>query len=243
MSLDKSIIISAFRAIDNAVLCQEFIRGHRKVLASYNIPKITSDDNLWAKNEDVYVIIVRALGGEIVGGARIHVKNESFMLPIEEAFSEKHTDFYQWMKQFQNTRIGEMCGLWNAKIIAGSGISLLLTRSIMAKSGIVIANQLKLNSLLCLCAPWTVNLVKEFGFDIAENIGNKGAYPYPRPDLLATVMFIKDTEELHHASSVQRQKVFDLRYAPIQKAKEQRNEVQLEVNYNLVIHNLNTFET
>jgi hypothetical protein len=243
MSKDNSIIISVFKAITNLELCKEFITGHREVLASYNIPKITSEKNDWLHNPDVYVLVVKNLEGEIVGGARIHVKSVEYLLPIELAFSKKHTDFNQWMKGFEGTRIGEMCGLWNAKVIAGSGVSLLLTRSIMAKSGIVIANQLKLDSLLCLCAPWTVNLVKEFGFNIALNIGNKGTYAYPKPDLRATVMFIKDTETLQHASSDQRSKVFELRNVPTQKVLEKRLKTQLVVNYNLLIPKLNIFNT
>jgi len=233
----KSITIEAFRAVDNFELCQEFMIGHRKVLDSYKVPKITSDNNSWAKNKDVYVIVVRTVKGEIVGGARIHVKNEQFVLPMEKAFSEKHPDFKKWMNEFENVRVGEMCGLWNAKVIANSGVSLLLTRSIMAKSGIVIANQLKLNVLLSLCAPWTVSLVKEFGFSIATGIGNKGSYPYPKPDLPATVMYIKDTEELPSASPVQRSKVLNLRHVPVQKEIEKKNKVQMEVNYNLLIPN------
>ena len=240
MPKSKSISIEVFRAIDDVALCQEFMRGHRKVLDSYKVPKITSDNNAWSQNKDVYVLVVKMKGHGVVGGARIHVKNESYLLPIEQAFSEKHKDFKEWMVQFDTLRIGEMCGLWNAKVIAHSGVSLLLTRSIMAKSGIVIANQLKLNVLLSLCAPWTVNLVKEFGFSVATQIGNEGSYPYPKPDLPATVMYIKDTDELHSASLDQRSKVLDLRYVPVQKKMEERNELQLEVHYNLLIPNLDS---
>lgn len=236
----KSIKIKVFKATEDILLSKRFIRGHRNVLASYNVPKITSDNNEWIYNPDVYVLVVEDLNNQIVGGARIHIKNEEYALPIEEAF-KKHNDFTLWMNRHKNKRVGEMCGLWNAKSIAGTGVSLLLTRSILSKSGIVLANQLQLDTLLCLCAPWTVQLVKDFGFSVAKEVGANGTYPYPKPDLPATIMYVEDTENLQLANKVQRPHVLNLRTNPVQTKIETRDNVSIKVDYNLLIPSLNQY--
>lgn len=232
------LTIKAFQAIQEPELARAYVEGHESVLASYGIPKISSSSDSWTQNPNVYALVVLNEKEKVVGGARIHIRSNQHELPIENAINKIDPDFRQWMTRFSNEKIGEMCGLWNSRSISGKGVSQMLMRSAMAKSGIVIANQLNLNALMGLCAPWTLPTILDLGFTIEESVGDKGAYAYPRPDLLATVTIVKDTDTLWNASMKQRKIIFDLRNFPNQKKIEESNGNRIDILYSLLIPGL-----
>ena len=99
---------------------------------------------------------------EVYGGERVHIANPEYPLPIEAAVGMVEPNIYPLIKSYVDMGMtGELCGLWNSKSIAGKGVSVLLT-----KIGVAIANILKMDSLFVLCAPYTVSMCQNAGFEI-----------------------------------------------------------------------------
>src|SRR5690606_31850848 len=144
--------VRVFRAIDDLESCKRFAEGHANVLRDYGVTKVTSSKNDWFYNPGVYVALVEMEDtGEEVGGERIHLVNKEIPLPIEEAVSIVENRTNDLVAGYAENKLsGELCGLWNAKAIAGKGVSILLT-----KLGVALANRLRIDSLFVLCAPYT----------------------------------------------------------------------------------------
>lgn len=118
----------AFKAIDNREYCERFLKGHVSVLEDYGITNISTNNNLWMEMKNVFVIVA-FYGEEIVGGIRVHVADGKEPLPVEKAVGYIDCKVHQLINQYLETGTGELCGLWNAKSVAGYGVSLLLVRS------------------------------------------------------------------------------------------------------------------
>jgi len=233
--MEETFKIDAFRAIDNPKECIEYAEGHESVLAHYGIKKITSSNKSWMNDSGVYVFVVKDQNEKVVGGARIHIANQESILPIEQAIKPIDNSISSLIHSEKNQRVGEICAIWNSKVISGCGISFVLIRSCIAKSGIILANQLKLNKLFALCAPWTVKMFQNVGYEIYTDIGEQGTYPYPKPDLRATVMMINDTDSINLANSLDKQIIFELRKNPRKDSLEKGPKGQLNLKYNLII--------
>lgn len=232
---DINLVIKAFRAIDNLADCQKYVEGHMKVLKIFGITMITSANIEWFMDPYTYVILVQSEDGQkIYGGARIQVASEKRPLPIEKAVIDLDNTITKFVEEYAKSGTGELCGLWNSREVAGLGVgSIFLTRV-----GVAIATQLKLNSLFALCAPVTVAVGKKAGFDIETTLGNNGTFYYPKEDLLATAVMIKDIEELANAEDYERERIFDLRKNPQQIANEKGPRGEVVIKYDLVISNI-----
>jgi len=172
----------------------QFAEGHANVLKDYGITKVTSSRNDWYDNPAVYVAIVEnEETGEIVGGERIHLVNGVNPLPIQDAISIVDEKVHTLVAHYSDQKItGELCGLWNSKSIAGRGVSYFLT-----KLGVAMAHTLGMDSLFVLCAPYTVSMCQDAGFEIETSIGNQGTFVYPKLDLIATALVVKDMHSLN----------------------------------------------
>lgn len=230
------VTIRAFRAIDSPGDCEKFIAGHRHVLEVIGVKKVTSDSNDWADNPAVYVIIVESPDGEkTLGGARIHAVGGNQLLPIEEATGQMDENIFSIVKNHAKQGAGELCGLWNSREVAGMGIgSVFLTRA-----AVTIATQINLHTLFALCAPYTVQMAVNVGYVVIHSLGNNGTFYYPKLDLLATAVILKDTSTLELATPLERTRIFDLRKNPVQKAGEELRNKIIDIDYNLVIPGIN----
>ena len=102
---------------------------------------------------------------------------------------------------------GELCGLWNSREIAGYGIgSIFLIRAAAA-----IAYQVGITSLFALCAPYTIKPVIGIGMELEDSIGKEGTFYYPKLDLVATVMLLKDVPILSKAHEEDKDAIFKIR--------------------------------
>lgn len=226
--------IRAYRAIDDLESCRKYAEGHEGVLKSYGITKVTSANFEWFYNPEVYVIAVEE-NDRVLGGARIHGSGGNQPLPVEEAIGQMDPGIYDLVRSATGEKVGELCGLWNSKEIAGRGLSVLLTKACVAKVGVAIANVLELKSLFVLCAPYTIKMTQDVGFEIVTDLGKEGAFPYPKDDMLATVLMIKDVADLTKARQENREDIFDLRNSPKQVRKEQGSKGLLDIEYDLYI--------
>lgn len=226
------IKIKAFRAIDHLDLSERFAAGHAKVLLDYGVTKVTSSSTAWFYNPSVYVLIAENIEtGEVVGGVRIHVADGVTPLPFEDAVSLVDMKVFELVKDHIPGRTGELCGLWNSKSTAGWGLG----SYILMRAGISMTTQLNLSSLFALCAPHTLKISVEKGFEVETSIGNEGTFIYPKLDLIATSIIIRDTVELPVALPEERESIFNLRDNPKLVREEDSKRGALRITYDLII--------
>lgn len=226
------ITIRLFRAINDLESCKRFAEGHANVLRDYGVTKVTSAKNTWFDNPGAYVVVVEDKEtGELYGGERIHISSPAFPLPIEDAVGLVDQKVFDLVSSYREQGLtGELCGLWNSKIIAGKGISILLT-----KVGVAIANLLKMNSLFVLCAPYTVAMCQKAGFEIETSIGNLGTFYYPKLDLIATSLIVKDLKNLPHADPLFRDQIFEIVNKPFHQSTEEGPKGSIDIEYSINI--------
>src|SRR3546814_764545 len=231
------IQIRTFKAPDDPEACDKFIVGHQKLLEIFGISKITSNRQDWVDDEKTIVILVEDKDTHAVyGGARVQMVSNQFSLPIETAIGKYDERIYEMINQDQ-IRGGtcEICGLWNSREVAGMGIG----SYILSRVGVAITKQLPVVSLFVLCAPITVKMGLRLGCTVERELGNEGLFYYPKDDLIATVMRLKDINDLSLATDLERGKILSLRQEPHQLVVERGPKGSFEVEYNLSIPNLN----
>ncbi len=240
LNKDKPVVrLRAFRAIDDPETCNLFIEGHTQVLTNIGVTKVTSSKNEWMYNPAAFVLIVESLDRKkVYGGVRIHVAGGTQPLPIEEATGALDPAIYELVYNYAQSGTGEFCGLWNSREIAGYGVgSIFLSRACVA-----ISTQIGLKSIFALCAPYTVKMGLNSGYEIETSIGNEGTFYYPKLDLLATTMILKDPETLVKAIEEEREAIFKLReYLNIIRVEELRRK-QIEIHYEIEVEGLENWD-
>ncbi|MXV14384.1 hypothetical protein [Hufsiella ginkgonis] len=227
--------LRAFRATDDPAACALFVEGHTHVLTNIGVTKVTSNKHEWTRNPAAFVLIVESLDGEkVYGGARVHVAGGTEPLPVEQATGALDPSIFDLVYQHARHGTGEICGLWNSREIAGYGIgSIFLTRAAVA-----ISTQIGLQSLFALCAPYTVKMAESVGYGIETSIGNEGTFYYPKLDLLATTMILKDVATLKTAQSEDREAIFKLRENLNLVKTEVLRKKNIEIHYDILIPGL-----
>lgn len=221
--------INSFKAIDHPDLCENFSLGHGNVLKDFGVKKVTSANKVWHKNPDSYVISVQMNGStDFVAGARIDISTGKFPLPIEDAIGIIDKAIHPLVASYSKEKTGEVCGLWTSKQCAGNGIAFL-----MIKSSIALAKLLDLGSLFALCSPFTVSMFSKLGFVVEKSIGNEGTFYYPKLDLIATAMILKDLKMLNDVSIDYKDLIHDLAATPNQLTTEMGTKGLIEIAYNL----------
>jgi hypothetical protein len=198
----------AFKAINDPIRCGKFIEGHRQVLESIGVKKVTSAKEDWVNNPDVIVVIVESEeDGKVYGGARIHKANKEFPLPMVEAIEGLDSSIKEVINKDLDAGTGEVCGLWNSRQISGLGIGAIF----MSKACLALTPKLGLTSLYALFAPTTVKLGLMMGYEILTQVGNNGTFYYPKLDLIATAMKLHDAINLPLTSQEHRESIFQIR--------------------------------
>ncbi|HEX8377228.1 MAG TPA: hypothetical protein VF602_05375 [Pedobacter sp.] len=227
--------LRAFRAIDDPEACRLFLEGHAYVLTSIGITKVTSSKNEWTTNPAAFVLIVESLDGKkVYGGARVHVSGGSQPLPIEEATCQLDSGITDLVWKFAQNGTGELCGLWNSREIAGYGIGSIF----LIRAAVAIAHQIGLQSLFALCAPYTIKPVECCGMELETSIGNQGTFYYPKLDLLATTMILKDVPVLSKAQEEDRNAIFKIREQPDVVRIEELRKKEITIHYQTAILHL-----
>jgi hypothetical protein len=221
VSLNKEkpeVRLRVFRAIDDPEACEKFLEGHTHVLTSIGITKVTSSKHEWTQNPAAFVLIVESLDKKkVYGGARVHVAGGTEPLPIEQATAAIDPKIYDIVWEYAQQGTGELCGLWNSREIAGYGIGSIF----LIRAAVAISYQIGLQSLFALCAPYTVKPGECVGMELEGRVGNDGTFYYPKLDLVATSMVVKDVPVLSKAHEEDK--------AAILKIRDNLNIVRLEV--------------
>ncbi|MBX9850351.1 MAG: hypothetical protein K2X86_01175 [Cytophagaceae bacterium] len=230
--IHREIIIRVFKAVDDLESCQKFVEGHMKVLKIFGITMITSANIEWFVDPNTYVILVESKDRtKVLGGARIQIAGGKKPLPIETAVADMDPSIHEMVKTHAEKGTGELCGLWNSREVAGLGVgSIFLTRV-----GVAISTFFQLHSLFALCAPITVDIGRKAGFVIETSLGINGTFYYPKEDLLATAVVLRNTTTLESAEEFEKERIFDLRKNPLQTTREKGPRGEVDIEYNLII--------
>lgn len=225
------IKIRAFKAIDDRPACEKYVFEHMQILKVFGITKITTANNSWMFNPNVYVIMAESLeNGEALGGARIQVYDEENPLPIVVAVKDFDPSVVPLVREYnKDTGTAEICGLWNSRSVAGLGIGTLF----LSRAGVALAAQLPIKSMFVLCGEHTIGITMEKGFVIEERLGNKGTFYYPKQDLVATAAVMHDVNDLSHANVADRELIQGLRNDPTQTRVEMGPKGNLVIQYDL----------
>lgn len=215
--MERKVRIRAFRAIDDKEASHRFVEGHARVLSAHGVKKVTSLNYEWMEWPSVFVILVEGVDEEkVYGGARVHAADGIHQLPIEEATGYMDNTIYDVVSEQAKNGTGELCGLWNSVEVAGLGVgSFFATRA-----GVIISEQLGINSLFALCAPYTVRWAERVGCRVLKEVGNEGTFYYPKIDLLATAVLMRDAIKAEGAKPSEREKIMILRENPVQVLQE-----------------------
>jgi hypothetical protein len=215
---NPEVRLRAFRAIDEPETCELFIQGHTHVLTSIGVTKVTSSKNEWTKNPAAFVMVVESLDRKkVYGGARVHVAGGSEQLPIEQATSGIDPNIHKLVFDYAQEGTGELCGLWNSREIAGYGIGSIF----LIRTAVAISYQIGIQSLFALCAPYTIPPGEAVGMELESSVGNQGTFYYPKLDLIATTMVLKDVPTLKKAHLEDKNAII--------KIRENLNIVRLEI--------------
>lgn len=225
------LIFRAFKATENRELCKRYLAGHIQVLVNYGITNITTNNEEWMDWDFVYCVIAEKEDGTVVGGVRTQIADGKYPLPVEKAIGKMDPKIHEIVQQYQPDGVGELCALWNAKEVAGMGLSIMLVRA-----GIAMLNQVKCNTLMGICADYTLKMFRKVGFVVDNTLGNKGEFVYPNENYVARVLGILNAKDLSTAEEFDRLKMLDLRENPVQICTEKgANDVTIEIEYLLLL--------
>lgn len=226
---NHSFKILAYRAVSEPELCEEYMLGHKKVLTDYGIQNITSN-NRWIENKNMFCIIaLNPNDNKMVGGIRIQVADGLFPLPVEDAIGKMDSGIYQRVKYYkEHGGVGELCGLWVSRDIKGVGMAPYLVRAAIAS-----AINLNFQTMVGICAGYSLKMFNDVGFIIDNSLGEKGAFQYPDERYIAHVVGILNALTLETASAFDKERMIDLRKIPFQNKTEETNQIRSEILYNL----------
>jgi len=230
------IQIRTFVAPNEPDTCLKFIEGHKKLLEIFGITKITSNRQDWMDDDKTVVIVVEdSETKNVYGGARLQMVSGKYQLPIEIALGRYDTGIFDMVNNDHlNGGTCELCGLWNSREIAGFGVG----SYILARVGATVADQLPVRSIFVLCAPITVRMGRRVGAVVEATLGNQGLFYYPKEDLVATAMRLRNIYDLSTADEQEQVKIRSLRENLHQLIEEKGPKGSLMVEYNLKIPNL-----
>ena len=104
------------------------------------------------------------------------------------------------------------------------------------------SKQIGLDSLFGLCAPYTVKMAQSVGYEIEHGIGNNGTFYYPKLDLVATVLILRDLENLSAADEENKTAIMSLRENLKGVRIEELRNKKIEIHYDIEIPNMENWD-
>ena len=223
----------AFRAVDEPDTCAEYVAGHQQVLKDYGIENITSNNETWITNPNIFCVIAEQdtpEGRIMVGGTRIQQADGVFPLPVEDAVGHLDPEVHKIVASYMDEGVSELCALWNAKSVAKKGLSILLVRACIS-----IIAQVGFRTLVGICAEYTLSMFQRVGFVVNNDLGEGGQFAYPNDSYIARVLGILDARSLNTAHEHDKMRMHSLRTKPHQDCMEPGKFGHVLIHYNLFL--------
>ena len=176
-----------FKANEFKEGCEEFARGHVAVLQKYKITNITTNNLQWFTHPGMFVISAKNTDGQVIGGIRLQSIYQGYKLPVQTAISYLDAQIDEIIEAYPKYKTAEICALWNSPDYAKQGVSKLLFHAAIALCPII-----GIESLVTICAEYTVKMVENVGFKTIRSIGDNGLFSYPTPEYQARVLVLDD---------------------------------------------------
>lgn len=222
--------VFGFRAVNKPSLCMEYVNGHIKVLADYGIENITSNNESWTNNPNIYCLGLIDEFDELLGGIRIQIADGIHPLPVEEAIGEMDKNIHKIVEDNAiNGGIGELSGLWINNKLRGFGAGVYMVRAAIASS-----IQLNFKTMIGICGDVTLQMFTNVGFIVEESLGKNGTFLYPNKELIAHAVGILDAISLNNAANHDKTIMEALRLKPQQERIEIDTGKNVPIKYNLV---------
>ena len=184
--------ICVFHASHYPDIAAKYHKSQLQVLKEFGVDAVSSIKSEWWNNPCTYMFIVEDIvTGEIGAGMRLEVVDNKHSIPLEEALEKLSPDIAERVHKY-NHILGEVCGLWVKKSFSGRNLPSHLLRSILC-----VAPKLRVEYLIALLPTHTMSIFSNSGFEVVENIGNKGQFFYPDERYISTVMELKNVSDLN----------------------------------------------
>lgn len=199
------------------------------MLEDFGITNVTTNTDNWCSDPDTVVIVAQTEDGRMVGGIRIEMQGKR-ELPLTKALRTLDPRIDRVVERLGEHGTAEVCGLWNANRFNSRGLPNLLSMAAVS-----VANQLQIRTMVCLVAHYTLRHALRVGFTMIEEVGDGGTFTYPIPSIKALAMVIPDVRSVDTAIASNRRNIMSLRIRPEQTRIERPGEVELEVQYALIV--------
>jgi len=229
------IRITAYRAIDDLETSKAFLLGHSQSLSHHNILNVDSAHEKWLSNPFVYIVVAESgRDKKLLCGARVHVADEKYPLPLIDAVSQNDPKVSVRVNNYLAEGVGELCGLWGAKDIKGKVLSDLILLTF--RSIIIISTQIRAQNIFGLYPRHTSRLGRRFGFIVDTSLGDDGHFSYPTPKFKSMIGYL-NTHTLAKTEGVEKRSIIELRTNLRQNRLERIGDEELSICYNLSLNN------
>lgn len=208
--------IRVLHAVDYPKIAQKFYEGQKEVLKEFNVDgKISSIKDKWWENMYSYMIVAEDIKtGELGGGMRLDVIDDSHSIPVERALSYIQPDIIERMHKYDNV-LAETCGMWVSKRFSERNLPKILMRC-----SISIASKLRIKVLLGFANQYTCKMTEDMGFTTVKNVGNNGTFSYP-DERYKTSLVELYVNEPKNAIPEEVEMINWLRQHPVQQVREE----------------------
>lgn len=169
-------------------LIDEFLRRQQDCYAGFSVERAAKKVHT-KRDRSVHFVVAETMSGEMVGGARFHVRTDTNPLPIEKALPEDDR-IHKEMAARQMVGVAEYAGLWARPEGRGTGLSAVLISTTVAASA--------LHNVRCGLGFTHHHLIfwTPLGFQVDNDLG---FFPYPDHRYQSYVLWI-DPMTLSEAS-------------------------------------------
>lgn len=224
------ITIRAFRAPNDRERCVRFLMEHMRVLEDIGVSSVIRPDISWCTDPDVIVLVAEHDELGMIAGIRLHVAGPNKILPMQQSVEPFDPTIVDVLAHLQDTRTGEVAGLWNAHRFAGRGVPALLFRAVVS-----LASQLRISSMVTFVAEYVAPYASRCGFQMMEELKDGGNYVYPVPEIRTHAMVLMDPLTLSAATAAERRLIMGLRMRPGRTSLECPKQTPLTVDYALIL--------
>ena len=226
---ELDFILSLHRASDDYLLCENFVKGHRQLLAVNDVD-LGPIDTSWFDSNDVYLLVVRRANAyEILGGAKLVVFDDNNNLPLLKLLNEDYPDLIGYLREYSKSGLVEISGLWNSRSVAGLGLG----SEQLIRTSIAICGLLDIETVVTFCSPFVTRFAELYGFNPLSKFGENGSIPFPDNRWISTINILSDPLIMSKADPSERKIIFELREHPIQTRKFINRGKEIRIKFEL----------
>lgn len=163
------------RAIDRYDVAHEFSVKHTQVLKSHGVDGVSSSKSKWKYMPNVYMVAMYDnVSDEMVGGMRLEISSQKYLLPFEAALGNKLPEVKQYVSDHRvSGGVCEFSGLW-----VDSCYGKMQIPEFMTKMGIGLSRKLGIKYAFAFANNYSRPITERLGFD-AQVVNGKNVFMYP----------------------------------------------------------------